>query len=94
MQKQIESKVRTPGAQEDPDPVKAEAFENPVTVDAGELKRLLAKLNHLTKEVQEAGKPKNLKAHLDAHLPDQSTVDPSMIKIPVLTRQGWVVPRV
>jgi hypothetical protein len=56
-----------------------------VTIDRAQLDALMAKA------AQADAMARPVKAG-DASLPDQSTIDPTAIKSPVLSKQGWVVP--
>lgn len=60
-----------------------------VAVPKAQLEALMSRLEALEKT---APQPSQKVANPEALLPDQDTIDPAKIKIPVLSKQGWVVP--
>lgn len=60
-----------------------------VAVQKAQLNALMSRLEALEKT---APQPSQKVANPEALLPDQDTIDPAKIKIPVLSKQGWVVP--
>jgi hypothetical protein len=64
------------------------APDETVTVSKSELAALLARVAAL--EANPA--PTAKRANPDADLPDQDSIDLAKLKLPVLTKQGWLVP--
>ena len=67
----------------------AEDQSETVAVPKAQLDALMSRLEALEKT---APQPSQKVANPEALLPDQNTIDPAKIKIPVLSKQGWVVP--
>ena len=80
------SKPQTPGE------VTSEPDAPAVLVTQSQLDALIAQNNELMRKLEAAGKPRVRNASDDAALPDQSSIDISLLKSPVLTKQGWLVP--
>lgn len=66
-----------------------EANGETVTVPKAQLDALLARVSTLETAQQN---PVARRANPEADLPDQDTIDPSKLKSPVLSKQGWVLP--
>lgn len=61
-----------------------------VSVDV--LAEMQATIRRLEMKVENRSSPRGSAKIPDADLPDQSDIYQSLIKTPVLTKQGWVVP--
>jgi hypothetical protein len=59
-----------------------------VTVSKSELAALLSRVAALEANPSPAAK----RANPDADLPDQDSIDIAKLKLPVLTKQGWLIP--
>lgn len=63
-----------------------------VSVPKSILDDMQAQLKDLQQQVAAQAKPEAKRANPEAALPDQSEVDVATINLPVLTKQGWLVP--
>lgn len=61
-----------------------------VAVPKAQLEALLSRVAAL--ESAQKQNPVAQRANPEADLPDQSTIDASLLKSPVLSKQGWVLP--
>lgn len=68
----------------------ATGSEENVTIPKSQLEEIMARLNQLESS---NSKPAARIANPEANLPDQDTIDAETIKGPVLTKQGWIVPK-
>lgn len=61
-----------------------------VAVPKAQLEALLARVSAL--ETAQQQNPVAKRANPEADLPDQDDVDASTLKLPVLSKQGWILP--
>lgn len=66
-----------------------EAGGETVAVPKAQLEALLSRVSALEKQQQS---PVGKRANPEADLPHQDDIDPSKLKSPVLSKQGWVLP--
>ena len=74
-----------------PGEAKPQSIDDQITVSASTLADLQAQIARLSQQVQTAGKPQR-RPNDEESLPNADSIDATILKSPVLTKTGWLVP--